>query len=116
MDKIDILNYMLLTELKGYEERKRMCEVEGRIVELRTGREEKHNIPHFHVRYSRKEGSYKIEDCSRIVGNLSSNDEKKIKKWYDRNKELLFMTWKELYPNLPVRVERIGELNDSDNN
>ena len=105
MAKIDILNYMLLTEFKGYEERKLMGEIHGRIIELRTGREEKHNIPHFHVRYSGKSGSYRIEDCSRIVGDLSSNDEKKIKKWYDKNTELLALTWQELFPNIPVKIK-----------
>ena len=105
MAKIDILNYLLLTELKGYEERKRIGEVEGRIIELRTGREEKHNIPHFHVRYSGKSGSYKIEDCSKLVSTLSNKDEKKIKDWYDKNVDLLVYGWNELYPNIPIKIK-----------
>ena len=105
MAKIDILNYLLLSELRGYEERKRIGEVEGRIIELRTGREEKHNIPHFHVRYSGNSGSYKIEDCSKFVSTLSNKDERKIKNWYDKNTDLLILAWNELYPDMPLKIK-----------
>lgn len=105
MGKIDILNYLLLSEFRGYEQRKRIGETNGRIIELRTGREERHNIPHFHVRYSERTGSYKIEDCTKIEGDMSSKDEKHIKRWYDKNRDLLISEWENLYPNLPIKIK-----------
>ncbi len=68
-----------------------------------------HAPPHFHVKYAGYEGSFAIEDCQYLKGNIPKKDCVIIKYWYDtyNGRSLLVKNWNNTRPtDCPV-----GEIN-----
>ncbi len=78
---------------------------------------ENHNLPHIHIDYGKEvhTGSYSIENCKRLAGNLDRKYDKKLKGWIEENKAKLLEIWDQIqkgnYPQnlieeLPERFGR----------
>jgi len=60
--------------------------------------ESPHNTPHFHVTIPGVgSGSYKIEDFSKIEGNIKRKDEKIIQNWALEHSNVLKAIWNEFH-------------------
>ncbi|MBN2571418.1 MAG: DUF4160 domain-containing protein [Ignavibacteriales bacterium] len=58
-----------------------------------------HNPPHFHVIYNNLNASFDINTCELLKGNLSNNDMKLIKYWFNNYKDKLLKVWNETRPS-----------------
>ena len=56
-----------------------------------------HPPPHFRVKYSGETANYKISDCSQLNGGLDKWY-KNVKKWHQKNKQLLIDIWNRTRP------------------
>lgn len=77
-----------------------MANVRGMKIEIYP---KEHPPPHFHVKSSRVDASFKIEDCSLLNGKINYMDSNKIKFWYDHGARLLLIEkWNSTRPSLCV--------------
>jgi len=73
------------------ETKEQIARIGGVIIQVFS---KEHAPPHFHVRYSGKQASYKIKNCDRLEGNLGSSEEKIVKYWFNgRGKSELADAW-----------------------
>ena len=54
---------------------------------------QRHNLPHIHVRYQGEEASVAIEDGALLEGNLPPKQLKMVQAWIEIHKEELFVDW-----------------------
>jgi len=71
--------------------------VGGVIIEVYS---KEHAPPHFHVRYSGKNATYRIDNCERLEGSLGTNEDKIVKYWFKKGggKDLLIDAWNKTRP------------------
>lgn len=59
-----------------------------------------HAPPHFHVKSSSIDASFKIQDCSLLNGEINKSDYNKIRYWYDNGaKQILVDSWNSSRPS-----------------
>jgi hypothetical protein len=105
-DLLDLLGKFLdsddyIKEVNGeetiVETRIRVDTIGGYKIEIYPN---EHPPPHFHVvKNNAKLAAYKIEDCSKLNGELPPNIEKKLKYFYKKSKGKLVRFWKETRPS-----------------
>lgn len=59
---------------------------------------DEHPPPHFHVRSANINASFRIDDCTKIEGELSGSQLKKIRYWHGYSKQVLIQKWDEMRP------------------
>ena len=59
---------------------------------------DEHAPPHFHVKSPNINASFSIEACELIVGEISSQDYKKVKYWHNHSKHILIEKWNSTRP------------------
>ena len=52
-----------------------------------------HAPPHFHATNNEDEGLFKVDDLEMFKGDLSTKDQKKVKKWAEPRKSKLKDMW-----------------------
>jgi Domain of unknown function (DUF4160) len=57
-----------------------------------------HPPPHFHVQSADVDAVFTIDDCTYIKGNIDGREQRLVKWWYGRNRELLIKTWNATRP------------------
>ncbi len=77
----------------------------GIIIRMYLGKKE-HNPPHFHAYYQEFKGTFDIEKCSLIDGNIPVKQKKLIEAWAELHKEELLADWNLAVNNeLPYKIE-----------
>lgn len=57
-----------------------------------------HSPPHFHVKSSKGDASFTIEDASLLHGSIRDEDHRKIRYWHQSAKPMLITKWNETRP------------------
>ncbi|MDO9545659.1 MAG: DUF4160 domain-containing protein [Pelolinea sp.] len=57
-----------------------------------------HQPPHFHIKSSDFQASFRIDDCSLIAGNINGGNYRKILYWYEHAKPKLIEIWNKTRP------------------
>lgn len=65
----------------------------GIIVQMFNFDNQKHNLPHVHVKYSEFSATFSIPDGKIIEGNIPSNKKKLIEAWIEIHKDDLMADW-----------------------
>ncbi len=81
---------LILLEIKA-----RVDKIYGMSIEIYP---KEHAPPHFHVRSSRVNASFRIDDCSLLDGQIASDDYDKIRYWHKFSKPVLIERWNSLRP------------------
>ena len=55
--------------------------------------EEKHHLPHIHVRYQNKKASFSIENGNLLAGELPVRQLRMVQVWIDLHQEELLADW-----------------------
>ena len=85
------LNYFdVLEDGTCVETRKEVGRIDGLKVEMFSN---DHPPPHFHVTCPDFSARFTIDNCGVISGNVDSKIKKKIKNFYDKNRDLLTQYW-----------------------
>jgi hypothetical protein len=88
------------------ETKEQVARIGGVIIKVYS---KEHAPPHFHVKYSGKQASFKIENCDILEGNLNNNEEKIVKYWFKiGGKFNLIDAWNRTRPD-DCSVGKIGE-------
>jgi hypothetical protein len=96
------LKFTLLRKLNPIEVKAKIDIWEGLIFEINTGREERHKLPHFHVKYQDFSASFTIKDCTILEGDLKNKYCKKVYEWYIEHRKELIVFWNKCYPNMKI--------------
>jgi len=83
-------------ELILVEQRKLIEVVHGLRIEIYP---REHTPPHFHVKSANINASFRIDNCKKMNGSISSNEELAIKFWWQKAKSKLIDTWDETRPS-----------------
>lgn len=75
--------------------RVRVDSFEGLKIEIYH---KEHSPPHFHVKSSKGDASFAIEDASLLQGSIRDDDHRKIRYWHQRAKPMLIAKWNETRP------------------
>jgi len=65
----------------------------GIVIRMYLGGKE-HNPPHFHAYYQNFKGTFDIQSCEMIEGNIPKRQVKLIEAWSELHKEELVANWK----------------------
>ncbi len=65
----------------------------GIIVSIFYEENERHHLPHIHVRYQGMKASISIEDGTVLAGNLPSKQIKMVQVWVDIHRDELLANW-----------------------
>lgn len=65
----------------------------GILVSMYFRDNQRHNLPHIHVRYSGSAAAISIEDGSLLEGNLPAKQLRMVQVWIDLHKEDLLADW-----------------------
>ncbi len=65
----------------------------GILVAIFFEDNDRHNLPHIHVRYSGHKAAVAIEDGSVLAGSLPSKQIKMVQAWIEIHKDELFADW-----------------------
>lgn len=84
-------------ELLLYNIRALVEKINGLKVEIYPN---EHPPPHFHVKSSTANASFRIDNCEKLHGDISSGDYGKIKFWHQKqsSKSLLIEKWNSMRP------------------
>ncbi len=75
-----------LTNLNGYR------------IEIRSSREEKHNLAHFHVMKNKSgKASIRIDNLEVVESSLDNKTLKRVLDWAEENRNLLVSVWNEFH-------------------
>ncbi len=87
-------NTQVLPDGSVYEIKQLMGRINGVKIEMYSN---DHNPPHFHVKTNcgRINATFKLDDCSLLTGDISRDDLKRVKYFFDTNKEKLQSFWNE---------------------
>ena len=79
------------------ETKEQIARIGGVIIEVFS---KEHAPPHFHVRYSGKKATYRIENCERMEGNLGREEDEIVKYWFNKGggKSNLIDAWNRTRP------------------
>jgi len=88
------------------ETKEQIARIGGVIIEVYS---KEHAPPHFHVRYSGKNATYRIANCESLEGSLGANEDKIVKYWFEKGgKDLLIEAWNKTRPG-DCSVGKYGE-------
>ena len=65
----------------------------GIMVAILFEDNERHNLPHIHVRYSGEKASIAIEDGRLLAGSIPLKQLKMVQAWIEIHKDELFADW-----------------------
>lgn len=65
----------------------------GILVAIMFEDNDRHNLPHIHVRYSGQKASIAIEDGFVLAGNIPTKQLKMVQAWIEIHKEELYADW-----------------------
>ena len=65
----------------------------GILVAMMFRDNERHNLPHIHVRYAGEKASVAIEDGRVLAGSLQTKQMKMVQAWIEIHKDELFADW-----------------------
>ena len=65
----------------------------GILVAIMFEDNDRHHIPHFHVRYQNFKASIAIEDGSVLAGNFPPKQLKLVQAWVEIHRDELFADW-----------------------
>jgi hypothetical protein len=65
----------------------------GIMVAILFEDNERHNLPHIHVRYSGSKASIAIEDGRMLAGSIPPKQFKMVQAWIEIHKDELFADW-----------------------
>lgn len=65
----------------------------GILVSILYEDNDRHHLPHIHVRYSGEKASISIADGSILAGNISARQLKMIQAWIEIHKDELYADW-----------------------
>jgi hypothetical protein len=57
---------------------------------------DEHNPPHIHVVAAEHEGIFRIDDGVMIEGDLKTKEQRKVRKWLDKNRNFAAKKWGEI--------------------
>ncbi len=78
----------------------------GIIVSIFYEDNERHHLPHIHVRYQGMKASISIEDGTVLAGNLPPRQVKMVQVWVDIHKDELLANWElAVAGEEPFRIE-----------
>jgi len=65
-------------------------------IVIRMNKEDggRHHTPHIHASHDEHEASYDIETCERLAGELTMDDEYRVKAWITLHRDDLRANWK----------------------
>ncbi len=81
----------------------------GILVAMMFEDNERHHLPHIHVRYAGQKASIAIEDGRILAGDIPSKQLKMVQAWIEIHKDELFADWElaiageQPYPIAPLR-------------
>ncbi|MBC7348464.1 MAG: DUF4160 domain-containing protein [Candidatus Aminicenantes bacterium] len=76
--------------------KEQIARIGGVVIEVYS---KEHPPPHFHVRYSGKNASYRIDNCERVEGSLGTKEDKIVKYWFEKEgKDILIDAWNRTRP------------------
>ena len=88
------------------ETKEQVARIGGVIIKVFSN---EHAPPHFHVNYSGKQASFRIENCDVLEGNLNNKEEKIVKYWFKgEGKSNLIDAWNRTRPG-DCSVGKYGE-------
>ena len=91
-------NYHAHVQRIPFSELKKITEINGYRLEIRTSREEKHNYAHFHVvKGTDGMASIRIDTMDVLESSLPKKDLKKILEWAKDYRDVLVATWNEFH-------------------
>jgi hypothetical protein len=65
----------------------------GILVAMYFEDNERHNLPHIHVRYAGSKASVSIDDGRVLAGSIPSKQLKMVQAWIEIHKDELFADW-----------------------
>lgn len=65
----------------------------GILVAIFFEDNERHNLPHIHVRYAGSKASVAIDDGRVLAGSIPSKQLKLVQAWFEIHKDELFADW-----------------------
>lgn len=65
----------------------------GILVSILFEDNDRHHLPHIHVRYSGEKASVSIADGSILAGNIPARQLKMVQAWIEIHKEELYADW-----------------------
>jgi Domain of unknown function (DUF4160) len=65
----------------------------GILVAMMFEDNQRHNLPHIHVRYAGQKASVAIEDGSVLAGGIPPKQLKMVQAWIEIHKDELFADW-----------------------
>ena len=65
----------------------------GILVAMMFEDNERHNLPHIHVRYAGQKASISIEDGLVLAGSIPSRQLKLVQAWVEIHKDELYADW-----------------------
>ncbi len=78
----------------------------GILVAIMFADDERHNLPHIHVRYAEDKASIAIEDGRVLAGNFPPKQLKMVQAWIEIHKDELFADWElAVAGEQPFRIE-----------
>jgi hypothetical protein len=78
----------------------------GILVAMMFEDNQRHNLPHIHVRYAGQKASIAIEDGNVLAGNIPQKQLKMVQAWIEIHKDELFADWElALAGEQPYRIE-----------
>ena len=87
---IEMEGELILLEIKAL-----VDNVRGMKIEIYP---KEHPPPHFHVKSSNFQASFRIDDCSIIAGDITAGDYNKILYWHKHAKSKLIEIWNKTRP------------------
>jgi len=78
----------------------------GILVAILYEDNDRHHLPHIHVRYSGEKASVSIEDGTILAGSIPSRQLKMLQAWIEIHKDELFADWElAVSGEEPFRIE-----------
>lgn len=78
----------------------------GIIVQLYFFDNDKHNLPHIHIRYAEHNASISIETGDILAGDIPNRQLKLVQAWIEIHKEELIANWSlAIEGNTPFKID-----------
>jgi hypothetical protein len=81
----------------------------GHVV-LRMRKEERHNLPHFHIEYKKEfAASYALDDFRRLAGDMPPKFEDEILRFAQANQSQLIEQWRSLQNGTATKIDLLAD-------
>ncbi|MBF0491281.1 MAG: DUF4160 domain-containing protein [Deltaproteobacteria bacterium] len=74
----------------------------GIVIMMYPFDNDKHHLPHVHIRYQEQEAVFSIETGDLLEGNLRSNKKKLVEAWIELRREDLLTDWQLAVQGHPI--------------